>query len=102
MQGSLLTSCLMELGIFNIPIRTSISDNSSREKNHERETTSSVKAPFSVEYGKMTRKLKGNSHSSTVILSMDLLYKTKDTKDFTPTRMATCMKEPGKMTSRKD
>lgn len=60
MLGSSRAKFLMELGILNIQTKTSILDNSLREKNMERATTSSVKELYSVVDGRMMKNYKVN------------------------------------------
>lgn len=88
---------LMVLATFSIPIRTSILDNSSREKNMAKETISSAKELFSVDDGRMTLKYKANNPSLTVMSSMASSKTTNVIKVNTDTEMETYMKEHGRM-----
>jgi len=63
----------------------------------EKETTSLVRERSSVASGKKIRKLKENSHYSTVMSSMAALKTMSVTKDNIGTKMEMFMKEHGRM-----
>ena len=81
----------------SIQTKISILDNSMREKNMEKETTSSARERSSVAYGNRIRKLKENSHYSTVMCSMAALKTMSVTKGNIGTKMEMFMKEHGRM-----
>jgi len=96
MQGSFWIKFHTELVIFNTRIKTSTLDNLLRVKNMEKETISSVKVQFLVDFGKMIKNFKDNWLFLMVMSSMVVSEIIKDTKANIGTEMATFMKELGK------